>query len=275
MNVNASLFMVAMLVCSVSAIPLPAGNDCGNGISCAPDQTCMSNATGAGLVHACSPLPRAVRCMDARFSCPDDTVCADNSTCISASATTATTTDAVVNVDAHQVAEMRDFGAGMTPTAFSICGAITSTFRLPSFCTCRDARLGGELGCTIGLQTFLTIGASAWVLPCAPQANVGYRAWVSVPGVITRSIGQTWTAAFTVSQPIPGATFEIGVASAGARAELSGDIARQVISTRLAIGACARLGVGPFSRELCNPSVLRWLPVTVINGPRFDFSRFC
>jgi hypothetical protein len=269
---NASLFMVAVLVCSVSALPLLT-NNCGNGISCAPSQTCMSNATGAGIVYACSPLPEAVRCMDARFSCPADTVCAENATCISASTDTIPT-DAVINLDAHQVADLRDFGSGMKPTAFSICGAITSVFRLPSFCTCRDARLGGELGCTIGLQTFITIGASAWILPCAPQANVGNRAWVSIPNVVTTSIGQTWTAAFTVSQPIPGAHLHIGGASAGARAELSGDIARQVISTRLAIGACARLGVGPFSRELCNPSVLR-LPVTVINGPRFDFSRFC
>jgi hypothetical protein len=269
MNVK-SFMIAAMLVCSVSAVPFMS-NDCGNGISCAPLQTCMSNATGAGIVYACSPLPDAVRCMDARFSCPADTVCAENATCTSATATT----DAVINLDAHQVADVRDFGAGMKPTAFSICGTLTSIFRLPSFCTCRDARLGGELGCTIGLQTFITIGASAWVLPCAPQANVGYRAWVSIPGVITHSIGQTWTAAFTVSQPIPGAHLHIGGASAGARAELSGHIARQVISTRLAIGACARLGVGPFSREICNPSVLPWLPVTVINGPRFDFSRFC
>ena len=241
-------------------------------------------------MYACSPLPRAVRCMDARFSCPANTACADNSTCISASATasvsatvgvsatttatTATATDAVVNVDAHQVADVRDFGAGMTPTALSVCGAITTVFRLPNFCTCKDARLGGELGCTIGIQTFITVGASAWVLPCASPANFGYRAWVSVPGVVSKSVGQTWTAAFTVSQPIPGATFEIGVARAGARAELSGDISRFIISTRLAIGACARLGVGPFSKELCNPSVLR-LPITVIHGPRFDFSRFC
>jgi hypothetical protein len=65
------------------------------------------------------------------------------------------------------------------------------------------------------------------------------------------------------------------LASAGARAELSGHIAQQVISTRLAIGVCARLGLGPFSKELCNPSALPWLPVTVINGPRYDFSRFC
>jgi hypothetical protein len=180
----------------------------------------------------------------------------------------------VVNVDAHQVADVRDFGAGLKPTALSICGAITTAFRLPNFCTCRDARLGGELGCTIGIQTFITVGASAWVLPCASPASVGYRAWVSVPGVITRSVGQTWTAAFTISQPIPGATFEVGIASAGARAELSGDVSRGIISTRLAIGACARLGLGPFSRELCNPSALR-LPITVINGPRYDFSRFC
>lgn len=276
MNMSIKALMAAMLVCSVSAVPF-LSNDCGNGISCAPLQTCMSNATGAGIVYACSPLPNAVRCMDARFSCPADTVCAENATCITASATATATipTDAVINLDAHQVADVRDFGAGMKPTAFSICGAITSVFRLPSFCTCRDARLGGELGCTIGLQTFITIGASAWILPCAPQANVGYRAWVSIPGVVATSIGQTWTAAFTVSQPIPGAHLHIGGASAGARAELSGHIARQVISTRLAIGACARLGIGPFSRELCNPSVLRWLPVTVINGPRFDFSRFC
>jgi hypothetical protein len=26
---------------------------------------------------------------------------------------------------------------------------------------------------------------------------------------------------------------------------------------------------------MCNPSVLRWLPITILNGPRIDFSRFC
>lgn len=266
-----------VLLCSsiAAAIPTiaPAANDCGNGISCAPLQTCMSNATGAGLVHACSPLPRAVRCMDARFSCPASTACAEKSQCVAADGTVAS--DAVINVDAHQVAEMRDFGSGMKPTAFSICGPITGTFRLPNFCTCKEARFGGELGCAIGVQTYITIGASAWVLPCASPASFGYRAWVSVPGVTTRSVGKTWSAAFTLSQPIPGASFEIGVANVGARAELSGDISRFIISTRLAVGVCARLGVGPFSKEICNPSALPWLPITVIHGPRFDFSRFC
>jgi hypothetical protein len=266
-----------VLLCSsiTAAIPTiaPAANDCGNGIFCAPLQTCMSNATGAGLVHACSPLPRAIRCMDARFSCPVSTACAENSQCVAADGTVVS--DAVINVDAHQVAEVRDFGSGMKPTAFSICGPITGTFRLPNFCTCKEARFGGELGCAIGVQTYITIGASAWVLPCASPANFGYKAWVSVPGVLSKSVGQTWTAAFTISQPIPGASFEIGVANVGARAELSGDISRFIISTRLAVGVCARLGVGPFSKEICNPSALPWLPVTVIHGPRYDFSRFC
>jgi hypothetical protein len=48
-----------------------------------------------------------------------------------------------------------------------------------------------------------------------------------------------------------------------------------VISSRLAIGACASLNVGFFSKEICNPSTLRWLPVTLLEGPRIDFSRFC
>ena len=274
MKMNMNVLACLMMVCSVSAIPTiqPSGHSCGNGISCAIFQTCMSNATGAGLVHACSPLPNAVRCMDARFSCPASTTCGENSSCV---AVDGTTTDAVINVDAHQVAEMRDFGSGMKPTASSVCGPITGVFRLPNFCTCRDARFGGELSCVIGLQTFISIGASAWILPCASPANFGYRAWVSVPGVATHSIGNTWTAAFTIRQPIPGATFELGVASVGARAELSGDISRFIISTSVAIGVCGRLGVGPFSNELCNPSQLRWLPVTVLNGPRVDFSRFC
>ena len=271
--------LACILLCSMSitaAAPTtiaPPLSSCGNGISCAPDQTCMSNATGAGLVHACSPLPRAVRCMDARFSCPAATACAENSQCVAADGTVVS--DAAMNVDAYRVADMRDFGSGMKPTAFSICGPITGTFRLPNFCTCKEAPLGGELGCTIGVQTYITVGASAWILPCASPASFGYRAWVSVPGVLSKSVGTTWTAAFTVSQPIPGASFELGVASVGARAELSGDISRFIISTRLAIGACARLGVGAFSKEICNPSALPWLPVPVLHGPRYDFSRLC
>ena len=267
----------------------PIAQHCGNGIFCAPFQTCMSNSTGTGLLYACSPLPNAVRCMDARFSCPAFFVCAENSLCVASpslpppppppqaasNATTATTTlDAVVNVDAFEVAEMREFGSGMRPTALSVCGPITSVFRLPNFCTCRDARFGGELSCVIGIQTYITIGVSAWVLPCASPSNFGYRAWVSLLGA-SESIGNTWVAAFTMRAPIPGASFEIGVARVGARAELSGDISRFIISTRVAIGACARIGVGFFSKEICNPSALPWLPVTIINGPRYDFTRFC
>ena len=258
---------------NIHAIPTisPYAHSCGNGIYCAPTQTCMSNATGAGLLYACSPLYNAVRCSDARFSCPTLSTCVEDSKCLSYDNII---TDAVVNVDAFQVAEMRDFGSGMKPTAFSICGAITNNFRLPNFCTCKNAKLGGELGCVIGLQNFITLGASAWVLPCDSPANVGYKAWASLLGM-SKSIGKTWTAAFSVNVPIPGATFELGVAEAGARAELSGDISHFVISTRIAIGVCGRIGIGIFSKEICNPSIITWLPVTILQGPHFDFSRLC
>jgi hypothetical protein len=251
----------------------PATENCGNGILCTASQTCMSNATavGAGLVYACSPLPHAVRCMDARFSCPALSSCVEDLKCIYPDGNL---TDAVVNVDAFEVAEFRDFGSGMKPTALSICGPLTGTFRLPNFCTCRDARFGGELGCTIGLQNYISVGASAWVLPCASPANFGYRAWASVLGMGT-SVGRTWSASFSANIPIPGASFEIGVANVGARAEVSADISRFIISTNLAIGVCGRIGVGFFSRQLCNPSALRWLPVNILSGPRVDFSRFC
>lgn len=250
----------------------PKPQNCDNGISCTSSQTCMSNATGAGIVYACSPLTNAVRCIDARFSCPYQSICSDNSTCTFSDGSVI---NAVVNVDAFEVSEIRDFGSGMKLTSLSVCGPITNIFRLPNFCTCRDTRFGSELNCVIGLQTFLTIGASAWIMPCASPANLGYRAWVSIPGVITSSIGNTWVVTFTINQPIPGASLEIGFSRAGARAELTGEINRFVISTRLAIGVCGSIGVGPFSKEICNPSILRWLPVTVINGPRHDFSRFC
>jgi hypothetical protein len=279
MKLNTFL-VCALLVVSGSAtltyaLPtiVPANENCGNGISCAPSQTCMSNASaiGAGLVYACSPLPNAVRCMDARFSCPALSSCVEDLKCIYADGNL---TDAIVNIDAFEVAEFRDFGSGMKPTTLSICGPLTSIFRLPNFCRCRDARFGGELGCTIGLQNYISVGASAWVLPCASPANFGYRAWASVLGMGT-SVGRTWTASFSTNIPIPGASFEIGVANVGARAEVSADISRFIISTNLAIGVCGRIGIGFFSRELCNPSALRWLPVNILTGPRFDFSRFC
>lgn len=282
----AILSWALLLTCGVNAMIAPIAQDCGNGIYCAPRQTCMSNATGAGLVYACSPLYRAVRCMDARFSCPMSYTCAENSRCVSglnAEVKAKPEPDAedglndvaaVLNLDAFHVAELRDFGTGLKPTSLSICGPITRNFRLPNFCTCADARLGGELGCTVGLQNYISIGATAWVRPCDSPANFGYRAWASLLGT-SRSIGNTWSASFTLTRPIPGASFEIGRSNAGARVELTGEVSRFILSTRVAIGVCAKLGVGPLSVEMCNPTVLPWLPVTILNGPRFDFSRFC
>jgi hypothetical protein len=284
----AFLSWVLLVTCSglsiANGLPnlAPSNNDCGNGIYCAAGQTCMSNATGAGLIYACSPIDRAVRCMDARFSCPPSFICSKTGRCVSntAAASMSTDTDAtdatdvIVNVDAFRVADSRDFGKGMIPTSLSICGAVTRNFRLPNFCTCRDGGGGSEIMCAIGLQTYITIGASAWFRPCAVPSNFGYRAWASLLGV-RLNVGNTWTTTFSVNRPIPGASFEIGRSNVGARVELSGDISRFIITSRLGIGVCAEIGVGPFSAEICNPSMMNWLPVVVLNGPRFDFSRLC
>ena len=90
-----------------------------------------------------------------------------------------------------------------------------------------------------------------------------------------QAITNQWNARFQLNVPIPYAGFRMGVANVGARAELVGDVSRMVISTHIAIGACASVRVGWFSREWCNPSALTWLPVRVLQGPTFDFSRFC
>ena len=186
----------------------------------------------------------------------------------------ATEINTVLNLDAFEVSEFRDFGKGMKPTSLSICGPITGLFRLPNFCTCKDAQLGGELGCVVGLQNYISIGASAWILPCASPANFGYKVWASLLG-ISHSIGNTWSASFTLTRPIPGASLEIGRSNAGAIVELSGEVNRFVLSTKVAIGVCAKIAVGPFTLQMCNPTSLPWLPVTILNGPRYDFSRFC
>jgi hypothetical protein len=46
--------------------------------------------------------------MDARFSCPASTVCAEELKCV---AVDGSVSDGVLNVDAFAVAESRDFGA--------------------------------------------------------------------------------------------------------------------------------------------------------------------
>ena len=91
---------------------------------------------------------------------------------------------------------------------------------------------------------------------------------------VNKGVRRTWTASFSINIPIPSASFEIGVANVGLRAELSAVINRLIISTNLVIGVCARIGIGFFSKEICNPSSLKWLPITIITGPQYDFSRY-
>lgn len=77
-------------------------------------------------------------------------------------------------------------GEGMQPANVnSICGVITSIFQLPNFCRCAAERRGGTLTCSTSIGG-VTIGASAWIRPCASPASIGYSAWVQTNGVRMR-----------------------------------------------------------------------------------------
>jgi len=262
------------LLCGASALPniAPNAQNCGNGIFCAHSQTCMSNATGAGLLFACSPLPNAVRCNDARWSCPASSTCSDDDSALGSSkcvASDGSVVDAVVNVDPLEVAEMRDFGEGMQPANVnSMCGVITSLFQLPNFCRCAAERRGGTLTCTTSIGG-VSLGASAWIRPCASPASIGYSAWVNLNGRRLAGVGQEWRASFQVNVPIPHANVNIGIAGAGARAEFSAQVNNMVITTRLALGACGNV----WRFERCNPT--SHLPVPLLRGPTFNFSNLC
>jgi hypothetical protein len=66
------------------------------------------------FLFLCPPLPNAVRCNDARLSCPASVVCADDGRdafgLIKRVASDGSIVDAVINVDPFEVAETRDFG---------------------------------------------------------------------------------------------------------------------------------------------------------------------
>ena len=70
--------------------------------------------SNALFLLSCSPLPNAVRCNDARWSCPASFVCADDGRDAFGSskrvASDGSIVDAVINVDPFEVTEMRDFG---------------------------------------------------------------------------------------------------------------------------------------------------------------------
>ncbi len=157
----------------------------------------------------------------------------------------------------------------------SICGAIINHFTLPNFCKCAKSSYGGKMTCDVGVGNTLTVGASAWFEPCGiPAASFGWEAYVKANGANLAKIGKSWTASFFFAFDIPYASASIGLASGGARAELSGSVSGRRIDAKFGIGFCASLG--PF--EGCNPN-LPWpapsLPIQLVHGV-FTFEKsFC
>jgi hypothetical protein len=157
-------------------IDVEASIDCGNGIICAAGQTCMSSSPGAGKKvtpavtaafsqlrsnppdwqFACSPYSNAVRCSDARYSCPSGSTCLAGNLCDLNGATTA----ARVNLDPTAAI-----------TSDNICGAIINNFQLPNYCSCQVVAsagkyLGGNVSCITELPSTIRVSAKASFLPC-------------------------------------------------------------------------------------------------------------
>ena len=163
-------------------VDLGTSSDCGNGITCAPGHTCMSSSPGAGkkvtptkarqlplpffspftcnpraAQFACSPLRNAVRCSDARYSCPSASTCETGNVCL----LNGVTTPATANVDPSAAS-----------VAGNICGAIINNFQIPNYCTCAVVAvtgeyLGGLLTCATGLPSTIRVSAKAVFVPCS------------------------------------------------------------------------------------------------------------
>ena len=163
-------------------VDLGTSSDCGNGITCAPGHTCMSSSPGAGkkvtptkarqlplpffspftcnpraAQFACSPLRNAVRCSDARYSCPSASTCETGNVCL----LNRVTTPATANVDPSAAS-----------VAGNICGAIINNFQIPNYCTCAVVAvtgeyLGGLLTCATALPSTIRVSAKAVFVPCS------------------------------------------------------------------------------------------------------------
>jgi hypothetical protein len=116
------------------------------------------------LQFACSPLSNAVRCGDARFSCPFRSTCSQTgNTCVLNGVTSAATR----NVDP----------VSSTPvelTGSTLCGAIIRNFQLPNYCTCAQVNFGddprsrgGHIRCDTQLPSTVRVTAQAEFMPCS------------------------------------------------------------------------------------------------------------
>jgi len=128
---------------------------------------------------------------------------------------------------------------------------------LPNFCSCNDLDDGAKVDCLTDIFGN-PLKFSVTIAPCAsPDATLDFEVDVNgTPWDYTIKAGSSGT------EPIPGLTFSIGVASAAAVLDYSLDGNADHLEVDLGIDACVDV---PFLGKKCGADVSSELPIPVIN----------
>ena len=171
---RAFLLAIALVAAAHAITESPIDSvSCNNGLFCALGQTCMSQEQGAGALLACSPHPKAVVCLDSRYSCPSGTACF-NQLCTPEIG--GDSFPASLSLDAVFIGS-RTYGNGVYigPTDFpgqvkdlgnDICKKIT--LFLPFSCRCNSVPTGAEVQCASAIS-YISAWSATKFEPCAIQ----------------------------------------------------------------------------------------------------------
>jgi len=242
-----------------SIMDLPVEVTCGNGITCDVGQTCMSSANGAGNRYACSPLSNAVRCSDARFSCPFGSTCRPDYSCDLNGVTSAIT----LNVDPVRSTS----GAG------NICGPIINNFNIPNYCTCAQVAFGddrrsrgGRVTCLTGLPSTVVVTAQAVFMPCSSVRPSFF--WFSASADSSVNHINLADGPFEMSTlPVSGSILQLGISRSTNNMRTFGFVANSRIQAGFSIGQCIVTNLETTCHDQGHDVVLTL--------GDFDFASFC
>jgi hypothetical protein len=162
----------------------------------------------------------------------------------------------------------------------SLCGIISDA--LPSICTCKDSKVGGNLTCEVDLlvDKFTFIGD---IQPCAMPAYMSFDVLEDalnfdccdsqIPGASDACCLKIEADGPPISNPIPGISIVTPLGSGGAYVDLSIEGNAAALKFKVAMDVCVSV---PIVGKKCGSSIdpTGTLPVQILDGT-FDFSDIC
>ena len=229
----------------LAIVALSSATDCGNGLFCAPDQTCTTSVAHVGHRHMCAPAVDAVVCADARFACPAAHRCALlKGVCVPAAGNH--TVPLLQTVSAHKPLFKTALPQPSGPTNLDICGLVAPV--LPSFCQCADSGSSSNITCSINFLDIDTIGVQVLMNPCTPPASISMD-------IVEADMGIDYPIADLVAGikkqiPVPGLNVivpELGTLGVVVDVAINGDLSafevRRVANTECMLFSLPRWGI--------------------------------